>query len=262
MRLYAVALLVSAGFFCVSCSAPPRRAAVLEGLAMLDHRVVNYDGGLSGKSTDIPRQWDEQHAPASNLVIRKLFEEYRDETDLDRRKRRRNEIGDIMRTTIKHYHEGTTNDIYEITAEVESMFDLVGFVASGVGGVTGSAFDKSIYHAINGGLAGFRSNLSSNILAQQTKYAVLLQVERLRIEKEKVVLDGMSRSDTEYPLSRMATDLYDYYTAGSLKEAVTALYESAEKDKKKALTEKTASELELKGQTTEANKLRNELKKE
>lgn len=149
----------------------------------------------------------------------------------------RNRIVFQMMTLIEHYHEGTTTDVYEITAELETLFDFAGLAVGGAGAVAGDASFKAAMNAIGAGLIGARTSMSKNILAEQTKFALVLQMEALWENKKADIISHITDSkntDKLYSLENATTDLYNYFSAGSLKQAVAEMVKTAQEKKNAA----------------------------
>lgn len=216
------------------CQAPPRREPVLSAFAMTDIRLVEKKHW--GESFTPPDKYrgDRTGAYALEHTLRKLYVEYGASTGAARREQR-DRIAYIFLTLIKHYHEATTDDVYELTAAISTSFDLFSMAMGGLGAATGAASDKSIYSALAALGVGARGSLSKNILAEQTTQAILQQMEAMRLSQESRVRNNLKNlDDGRYPLHAVLTDLFDFYTAGSVKDAVSELAKSAQEAKDRA----------------------------
>lgn len=211
-----------------ACQAPARREPVLSAFAQADVAMVEKKHW--GESFTPPTQYtgDKDGNYPVTEAFRAKYKHYVAETDATRRTAIRNDIAYSLLTLIKHYHDGTTDDVYELTASIASAFDVFAMAMGGLGAATGSSADKAVYSALAAFGVGTRSALSKNVLAEQTSQAILLQMEAMRIEQETRVRTALKQPDTDYPLQAALTDLFDYYTAGSVKDAVASLSKAAQ----------------------------------
>ncbi|MBY0308670.1 MAG: hypothetical protein K2Q09_08005 [Phycisphaerales bacterium] len=167
--------------------------------------------------------------------LRQLHDDYQAARgDTPRRTETRDRIAFTMLTLIKHYHEGTTDDVYELTASLATSFDFFSMAMGGLGAATGSSADKAGFSALAALGVGARSSLSRNILAEQATHAILQQMDATRIAHEARIRRALRTPDDQYPLHVALADLYDFYTAGSLKDAVADLAKGAQDAKRSA----------------------------
>lgn len=242
--LFACALFALAAL--AACQAPPRREPILAAFAMTDIRLSEQHafGESFTPPADFPR--DAQGHLALDYTLRSWYETYADpQTSEADRLKARNRIAYTFLTLIKHYHEATTDDVYELTAAISTGFDLFSMAMGGLGAATGTSSDKALYSALAAFGVGARGSLSRNILAEQTTQAILQQMDAMRLEQEAKLRRNLKLDDTAYPLHAALTDLYDYYTAGSVKDAVAELARSAQQAKDRAKSQLN--------QTTQAN---------
>jgi hypothetical protein len=226
--------LVVAPLVLAACQAPPRREPVLSAFAMNDVRMVEANHWGTSFTPPTEFKGDATGIYPVTEALREKYIRYSHESDPAERTRIRNDIAYTMLTLIKHYHDATTDDVYELTAGIASAFDIFSMAMGGLGAATGSSADKAAYSALAAFGIGTRSALSKNILAEQTSQAILMQMEAMRIEQETKVRDALKRTDTDYPLQAALTDLFDYYAAGSVKDAVAALSKAAQEAKQTA----------------------------
>lgn len=211
-----------------ACQAPPRRQPVLAAFAQADIAMVEKQHW--GESFTPPTEYagDKNGIYPVTEIFREKYKKYAAESDPVRRTALRNDIAYSILTLIKHYHDGTTDDVYELTASIASAFDVFAMAMGGLGAATGSSADKAVYSALAAFSVGTRSALSKNILAEQTSQAILMQMEAMRIEQETKVRMALKQPDGDYPLQAALTDLFDFYTSGSVKEAVASLSKGAQ----------------------------------
>ena len=231
------ALAAAVVTLCAGCQGPPRREPVLAAFAMTDVRLIEKEYWGTSPSYAPPEKYegDATGQYALEHKLRQLYREYEASSGADRRTKR-DEIAYIFLTLIKHYHEGTTDDVYELTAGLASAFDIFSLAMGGLGAATGNASDKAGYSALAALGIGTRNSLAKNILAEQTAQAILQQMDAMRLTQESKIRGNLKDlSDAKYGLHAVLTDLYDYYTAGSVKDAVSELAKSAQKAKEDAL---------------------------
>lgn len=225
----------------VACQGPARREPVLDAFALTDIRLPQPTQlGVGYSPPDAIPTDSDGHYPL-RYTLRDWYDQYNAATTPADRTAWRNRIAFTFLTLIKHYHEGTTDDLYELTATISSGFDLFSMVMGTLGGVTGDAEQKSIYAALAALGIGTRASLSRNILAEQTTSAILQQMDAMRLEQEARVRTALAAPDSRYSLAAALTDLYDYYTAGSVKDAVAELAKSAQQSKDRALARRDAA---------------------
>lgn len=224
------------------CQAPARREPVLSAFSMTDVRLVEKKHWGEGFEPPISYSGDATGKYDLKDSLRELYRSYCKEGDPAKRRATRDEIAYIFLTLIKHYHDGTTDDVYELTASLSTAFDFFSMAMGGLGAATGGTADKAGYSALAAFGVGARSSLAKNILAEQTTQAILQQMDAMRLTQEAKVRQALKDlDDTKYPLHAALTDLFDYYTAGSVKDAVAELAKSAQAEKQKAQTKLEAA---------------------
>lgn len=224
-----------------ACQGPARREPVLDAFALTDIRLpqpTQLGVGYSPPDS-FPIAADGRYP--LRYTLRAWYEQYNAAATPTERTAFRNRIAFTFLTLIKHYHEGTTDDLYELTATISSGFDLFSMTMGTLGSVAGDAHQKSVYAALAALGIGTRASLSKNILAEQTTSAILQQMDAMRLEQEARIRRALSAPDSQYPLPAALTDLYDYYTAGSVKDAVAELAKSAQQAKDRALVLREAA---------------------
>lgn len=230
MRFTLVGLCALVVLACGGCQGPDRRGAALDAFAATDTQMPTDKGSTNYVPPTTDAEFNSntfyaQHARRSYVKYQNAVENHASVID---RTRMRDEVALSMITLIQHYHEGTTDDAYELTSSIETLFDMFGLVFSGLGATTGSAVEKAAYAAVTGGLTGFRGSLHNNVLGQQTKFAIIQQMEALRDQKETQIRQKLrSDNDDSYSLREVVCDIGKFYSAGSMKDAVAALVASA-----------------------------------
>lgn len=237
-------LLMSAGSL-TGCRGPDRRNNALDAFNDVDMPLpvtsaldTKYVPKSKNTSTADPSRQSGSAAAASQSAITQLFEDYEKSTGTAKRQIRDRIALKIM-THIKHYHEGTSDDLYVTASTLETLFDLVGITAGGLAGVLGDSSTKAALGVAAAGAIGTRNSLEKNILAEQTKFAIVLQMDALRTEKEAKILTRLkTEDDPAYPMEAVVSDLYDYFNAGSIRAAVASLVKVAQESKSRADAQK------------------------
>lgn len=201
---------------------PEARPAVLGAFnSVASTELVNHAGLKPGQVPEVE-------------ALAKLRAAYSASNDAEARRLLRNQIVASLMVAIKNYHEAVEDDVFEKVTELQIMFDMLGLAANLTGTTVGGATAKTITSAIAAGAIGTRASLESNVLAENTKFAVLLQMNADRKEKETMLLNNLKLTDKQFSLDMALPLVFDYYTAGSLREAVAGLVESGQKRLKAA----------------------------
>jgi len=215
-----------------ACQGPSRREPVLTAFALNDLRLPQ-----PGFAADLPPEAlagrEDGHYPVA-YALRAWYDRYNAATEPQQRTFCRDRIAFTFLTLIKHYHEGTTDDLYQLTASISTGFDVFAMTAGAIGAVAGGPQEKAVLAALAGLSVGTHASLSKNFLAEQATTAILQQMDAMRLEQEARVRRSLAQPDSKYPLHAALTDLYDYYTAGSVKDAVAQLSRAAQQAKDSA----------------------------
>ncbi|MGJ7570907.1 hypothetical protein ACSFBX_10270 [Variovorax sp. RB2P76] len=86
---------------------------------------------------------------------------------------------------------------------------------------------KTAMNALSGGLIGGKASIDKNVYFDRTLPAMLSQMEGQRNTVRLRMLAGMDESTERYPLMQAAADLEEYFTAGTLGGAVSAITQQA-----------------------------------
>lgn len=195
-----------------------------------------------------PNPDDPAHDP--RYEVRRLYLSYKAAMESEGTKTKaraiRDQIVEKMMTHIAHYHEGQADDVFEISAGLETFFDLAALAFGSTAAVTGTEVAKSALGAAAAGMIGTKSALSRNVLADQTKFAILDHMSAIRFRKAASITTKLKAHDADaYSLEAAVRDLYEYFNAGSLKEAVTELAKAAQVSKQLAAAEVAAADARL-----------------
>ncbi len=82
---------------------------------------------------------------------------------------------------------------------------------------------KSILSAISGGVVGAKGSVDKNLFFDKTMPVLIAQMEANRRDVLVKIRTGMNQDTDHYPLTNGLIDVEDYYTAGSLNGAITAI---------------------------------------
>lgn len=97
------------------------------------------------------------------------------------------------------------------------LLGAVGAAVSDVGTKTGAA-------ALSAGLIGGKASIDKNLYFDRTLPAMLAQMDGLRSQVRARILAGMAAPDpATYPLMLAASDLDDYFNAGTISGAISAI---------------------------------------
>lgn len=128
---------------------------------------------------------------------------------------------------IEHYHVSYEMALYIQVAAGETLFDVTQL---GIGLATAAAGSESVKGALGVALAavkGVELSLSENFLQNQTSLAIITTMQANRLAARARIEERLHRAP--YGSSIEAeSDLLDYFAAGSLSRAVSALASEAE----------------------------------
>ncbi len=85
--------------------------------------------------------------------------------------------------------------------------DLLVLALTGLAATTGNAGTKSALAAASAGIVGAQGAINKDIYYQRTLPAVLSQIQANRDRAKAILIQGLSLTDSEYPLTRAGLDL-------------------------------------------------------
>ena len=215
MRHRAVVVALGCLVLVCSCRGPNARPAVLSGFnAVGSVHLVDHNKGKVDPSTEL-------------AALRAAYDQAT--ADPGRRKAIRDQVIGSMLLAIKNYHEATEDDVFEAASGLAVLFDLLGLGTNATGVALAGETGKTIANAVAGALIGTRSSLEKNVLAENTKTAILLMMQADRDAKEIIIRNNQKLPDRDYSLDAALPELFDFYTAGSLRTSVTALVAAGQK---------------------------------
>ena len=112
--------------------------------------------------------------------------------------------------------------------------DLIALVLAGLGATTGSAGTKAALSAATAGVVGAQAAINRDLYYQRTLPALLAQMEANRANVELTVLNGLAKSDSEYPLYKAEIDLESLKNAGSMPSAISVITQKSSQDNQSA----------------------------
>ena len=159
----------------------------------------------------------------TNKKNESYFRKKYDEAADGDKKRVRNEIIDDLKGLInqnfRDYEVGlrTGKNFKDLIATLSSM----GLTAAAT--VTGGQTTKAILSAIATGVIGANAAFDKEFFKDTTIEVILLEMENVRAQQEKLINDGKGKSVTDYTLNQAIDDLVEYYNAGFVTRALTSL---------------------------------------
>ena len=105
--------------------------------------------------------------------------------------------------------------------------DLTALAFGGLAATTGDAATKSALAAVSSGVLAANGAVNKDLFYQKTIPAMVAQMEADRTKAEAGILQGLGRTDAEYPLARAQLDLDALNDAGSLNAAVVTITHDA-----------------------------------
>ncbi len=231
-------LLLSAG-----CQGPDRRSQAFEpfnqvGMPLPMNASFKRYSPQSLEDMNKAMKGSTEKPGDPKYEVRRLYTEYCrlvGDGDVEAARQVRDRIAFKMMTHIKHYHEGQSDDVYEVTAGLEAFFDLTALAMTSAAAATGGAAAKTALSIAAAGVLGTKSTLGSSILADQTKFAIIEHMQAIRTGREADIIRRLnSQSVDMYPLEETVKDMYDFLSDGSLKAAVAELVQGAERARAEA----------------------------
>lgn len=142
---------------------------------------------------------------------------------LEMAKIERNRIISDLMIVAKRVHDMKDNYLHYTRASVNTLFDFVQIISSGVGAVAGSEETVRALSATAAGAAATQESVDTRYFYQHATSAVLAIMRKQRHAAEQVVVANMTKEVIEYPLRVALTDYVDFLLAGGLTDALTEL---------------------------------------
>jgi hypothetical protein len=125
-------------------------------------------------------------------------------------------------------------ELYGFGSSMSTAGDLIVLILSGLAATTGNAGTKSALAAASAGIVGAQGVIRSELFYQRTLPALLTQMEANRAIAKLVIIQGLARSDTDYPLWTAYLDLDSLKNSGSIPAAVANITQQASNTKEAA----------------------------
>ena len=193
VRLWAAALLL----------------AVLQGCASFQG-APNWNQAQSAKEADplfdaAVERYYTARTPARRLAVRNHFIETR-------------------MVIINRSYGAFKESIYTQRVGSAVSIDLATMLLGAVGAAVSDVGTKTGAAALSAGLIGGKASIDKNLYFDRTLPAMLAQMDGLRSQVRARILAGMAGPDPDvYPLMLAASDLDDYFNAGTISGAISAI---------------------------------------
>lgn len=112
-------------------------------------------------------------------------------------------------------------------AEIDSILDITGLALGITTGIAGGREDKAILGGVSSLLSGSRLSIEKNFYDQKTVHVLIAQMNAQRKAALVPIMQGLTKSPKDYPLTRALVDLQAYYMAGTLEGALQGIQEEA-----------------------------------
>jgi hypothetical protein len=162
----------------------------------------------------------------------------------DKAKFERNKIVYDLLGMIDTEHAKFMNDIKNSVAGKNILADFFVLGLNAAGAVTGGEAIKTILAVTSGAVVGANSSIDKNEFANNTINSIYCQMMASKLKIETKIMTALKLNTTEYPLEAALRDVWHYYLAGTLLQAVADLTQTT-------ATKKTEADNEL--QNTQSN---------
>ena len=131
--------------------------------------------------------------------------------------------------------------------------DLTALALSTLATTVHGAATKTAYSAAATGVLGAGAAISKDLYYQKTLPALIAQMEANRAKAQRIILAGLQKTDSAYPLAAAEIDLDALKKAGSVPDAIGNMTQSASAQKD-AETQRLAAVRSLPGSTSTSTK--------
>jgi hypothetical protein len=135
-------------------------------------------------------------------------------------------ISDFIYVYDYHYEQFVIR-FYAGQAEQDIVSDFIQLGLGGAGSIAGGARVKSILATASALAAGGKSSIDNRWLNENTRYALVSEMNALRDTQLGVIQTGMLRTLQAYSLDQGIRDAQAYYMAGSVVSALQAISSTA-----------------------------------
>jgi hypothetical protein len=148
---------------------------------------------------------------------------------------RRNQILYELMRLIDFRYEAYESSFFAGQAYVSTASDAAVLGLSAAGGVVGDAALKSILAVVSGGVVGIHSSYQKNFFDQATRESIVQQMRASRLTTRAIIEAGMMdctstvscpNPSQAYTLEQGFLDLDDYYSDGTVVDALIAISNS------------------------------------
>jgi outer membrane lipoprotein SlyB len=131
-------------------------------------------------------------------------------------------IDDLMGLIDQNYRE------YEVALRTDKNIKDLAFALAAMGltaasTVAGGESTKTILSAIATGVLGANATIDKTLFKDLTMEALQLEMQRLRADRETVIVNAKKLSADDYNLNQAIRDLVEYYHAGFVTRALTSM---------------------------------------
>jgi hypothetical protein len=188
-------------------------------------------------------------APPIDLISKERIKPYMDESyrakydtamaelpiNQDKAKAERNKIVYELLGMIDRTHATFMNSLRDDVAAKNILTDFFVLGLNAAGTVMGGEALKSILSVTSAGVVGANASIDKNFFANNTIESLYNQMRTSKEELETTITNGIKKTSIyDYPLEAALRDVWQYYLAGTLLQAVTDLAQTTGSEKTKA----------------------------
>ena len=166
-----------------------------------------------------------------------LAEKYRDGVDsakvvtsTENKDTRNEKIRDLV-FLIDRQYEAHEKEIFEGKTKLDFLGSAAVIGVNAAGSITGGESLKAILHVVSGSIEGSKTAFTSEVLQGQNLLAIITKMRELRSAKLNPLLQGMTKTYPDYPMSQALIDLGEYYNAGTFTVALQDIVTTSTKQK-------------------------------
>ncbi|MES2940960.1 MAG: hypothetical protein V4864_24995 [Pseudomonadota bacterium] len=139
----------------------------------------------------------------------------------------RNQFIEIRAALIDRSYAGFKQTLYSQRVGSAVGVDVATLALSAIGAAVSDVGTKTAASALSGGLIGSKASVDKNVYFDRTLPAMLAQMDGRRSEIRRRLLSGMLAPASLYPLMQAAADLDEYFHAGTIPGAISAMTNQA-----------------------------------
>ena len=168
----------------------------------------------------------------------KVIDEY-EHADAASRQTKRDRIVEDLLTLVDTKYYDFRRSLYTGRAVTDLGFDLTNLGLSFAATISGGEQTKTILSALIAGVTGTKLAVNENLFTNKTSLAIITKMDAMRTAQRLKIETQLDRNAQEYPLHSALKDVADYYDAGTVITALTAITETASQEKAVAQKELT-----------------------